>query len=142
VSKYSRLAAAICTVVAAISLTACGNSVRPIQAHTASYTGQPICPVGTTCVREKVIIQDPESDTPNQFLVEDKNRAPMFWVNLGGAASGGEPVCVVNLHLSPIACIGGPWGNYGGQPVLTLYSHGKAYSLTAKDITWIHSHGG
>ena len=100
----------------------------------------PPCQYGVTCVTGKLLIRDPGSDTPHQFLVEDKSGAPMFWVDYGGAWSGGEPVCVVGLHLEALACLGGPEGNYGGEAVVTLYANGRAYSLTAGDITWIHAH--
>ena len=98
------------------------------------------CQYGVTCVTGKLLVRDPGSDTPHQLLVEDKSGAPMFWVDYGGAWSGGEPVCVVSLHLERLACLGGY--DYGGQAVVTLYAHGRAYSLTAGDITWIHAHGG
>ena len=98
------------------------------------------CPAGMTCITGKLLVRDPGSDTPHQFLVLEKNGAPMLWVDYGGTGSGGAPVCVFSLQLEPLACLGGPWGNYGGEPVVTLYAHGRAYSLTAGDITWIHAH--
>ena len=111
------------------------------KAALANPTGaQPPCPPGMTCITGKLLVRDPGSDTPHQFLVLEKNGAPMLWVDYGGTGSGGAPVCVFSLQLEPLACLGGPWGNYGGEPVVTLYAHGRGYSLTAGDITWIHAH--
>lgn len=84
----------------------------------------PECAAGTTCIRSKLLVQDPNSNTPNQFLVEDKNQAPMFWVNVGGAQSGGTPVCVMSLSLEPEACLGGPFtpsNDQGAESAVTLY---------------------
>jgi len=88
----------------------------------------------TTTVTGKLVVRDPGSDHGNQVLVEDKNGAPMFWVNVFGAFSGGEPVCVTDLALRPVACIGGPLGSYGGESSVTLYRDGRAVTLTAGEL--------
>ena len=80
---------------------------------------------GTLTIHGKMVIQDPGSNHGNQFLVEDKNGAPMFWVNMFGAQSGGEPVCAMNLKLQPVICLGGKFGQYGVSPVIVTYTNGK-----------------
>ena len=98
---------------------------------------------GTQVILEKLVVQDPQSDTGNQLLVNDKNGAPMFWVNMFGAQSGGEPFCTTDLHLQPVACFGASqYGQYGSTPDVVLYLGGKRYVLTPRDIAWIHRHGG
>ena len=105
--------------------------------------GTSACPAGLTCITGKLTIRDPGSDTPNQLLVLDKHGAPMLWTNYGGTGSGGEPVCVFSLRLQPLACIGGPWGNYGGRAAVTLYLGGRPVTLTARDLLvltrWAHA---
>ena len=122
--------------LAAVALAGAGLAL-PSQHAAASMTA---CPYGDTCVTGKLVVRDPGSDTPHQLLILDKNGAPMLWTDFGGTGSGGAPVCVFSLQLQPLACLGGPWGNYGGEPVVTLYANGRGYSLTAGDITWIHAH--
>jgi hypothetical protein len=111
-------------------------------AYSQPAQGAVACPATAaapvTCTYGKVIIQDPASSTdkpdPNQLEVLDKNGAPMFWVNVGGAWSGGEPVCVTNLRLRPVACIGGPAGSYGGQASITLYGRAGPVTITAHQL--------
>ena len=130
-------------VAVLLGLFMAGAGAGLVTATAASPAGAaPPCQYGVTCVTGKLLVRDPGSDTPHQFLVLEKNGAPMLWVDYGGTGSGGEPVCVFSLQLEPLACLGGPWGNYGGQAVVTLYANGRAYSLTARDITWIHARGG
>jgi hypothetical protein len=89
----------------------------------------------TTTIPGHLIIRDDGHDGyTSQLLVEDKNGAPMFWVNVFGAQSGGEPVCVTGLRLQPLACIGGPAGSYGGQASVTLYLNGRAVTVTAGEL--------
>lgn len=75
----------------------------------------------------------------NQFLVEDRNGAPMLWTNVGATWSGGTPFCVTDLHLHPVACLGGTPGEDGGQPAVTLYDSGKPVTLTVRDLDWLHA---
>ena len=81
---------------------------------------------GTLTVHGKLVVQDPGSDHGNQLTVLDKNGAPMWWVNMFGAQSGGEPVCAMDLHLRPVICLGGPFGEYGVKPEIVYYSDGIA----------------
>jgi hypothetical protein len=95
------------------------------------------CPAGYTCVRAKLLVQDPGSDTVHQFLVEDKTRSAMFAVNMFGAFSYGEPVCGTGLDLKPRVCINGAQGSYGGHAVLVLYDRGRPVTLTVAQVEQI-----
>jgi hypothetical protein len=90
--------------------------------------------------RNGLVIRDDAGPVPdNPFLITDHNNAPMFWINLFGAFSGGEPVCVTGLRLQPVACLGGPLGSYGGRPVVVLYGPGGGHvTLTMADIRFLH----
>jgi len=89
----------------------------------------------TTTVTGRLVVRDDGRDGyGSQLLVEDRNGAPMFWVNVFGAQSGGEPFCVTDLRLRPVACLGGPLGSYGGQASFTLYWHGRPVTLTAGEL--------
>jgi len=90
------------------------------------------CPAGSRCTYAKVIIQDTGSDSvipnPNQFLVLDKNGAPMFWINVGGAFSGGTDVCVTSLTLRNVSCLTASGG-------LMLSDSGtRPVTLTAREL--------
>ena len=109
---------------------------------------------GTRVILEKLVVQDPGSDKGNQFEVDDKNAAAMFWVNMFGAQSGGEPFCTIDVThgkpWKPTGCLGASqFGQYGSTPAVVLYDRGKRYGLTPRliaaiprIIAWIHSHGG
>lgn len=77
---------------------------------------------GAVTIHGKLVVRDPGSDKGNQFLVEDKNGAPMFWVNMFGAQSGGEPVCAMGLNLRPVICLGGRFGRYGVSAEVVYYN--------------------
>ena len=85
---------------------------------------------GTLTIHGKLVVQDPGSDHGNQLTVLDKNGAPMWWVNMFGAQSGGEPVCAMDLHLRPVICLGGPFGEYGVKPEIVYYSDGHLVRVT------------
>lgn len=122
---------AVVALLAAVFVTACAGVV-------AAGAG-----TGVQVIREKVVVLDPGSDKGNQLEVDDKNGAPMFWVNMFGAQSGGEPFCTTDLHLQPVTCLGvREYGQYGSTPAVVLYVGGKRYVLTPRDIAWIHRHGG
>jgi len=80
-------------------------------------------------VHGKLLVQDPHSDTGNQLLVNDKNGAPMFWVNMFGAQSGAEPVCAMDFKLRPVICLGGKYGQYGVTPQIVYYRSGKIWKI-------------
>lgn len=104
------------------------------------------CADNTTCMSGALAVQDPQSDEfpRNQLVVSDKDNAPMFWVNVGGAWSAANPFCVTDLSiLKPVICVGGPVANGQGEPVVTFYTNGKVTAtLTQRDVQWIHNHGG
>lgn len=65
----------------------------------------------------------------NPFVIVDHNNAPMFWVNVGGAFSGAQPICVTALNVmapDPICMM----------PNGSLRLNGA--TLTAGDIRWLH----
>lgn len=113
----------------------CLAAPPPPALAVARYGVAHTCPANVTCIIGKLIVRDPGSDTPNQALFEDKNGAPMFWINYGGAWSGGEPVCVVGLHLQRLVCMG---IGYGGSPTVTFYGPGGAVTWTRKDVRFVH----
>ena len=112
-------------------------AVGALGASMATASAPPPCPPGTTCMTGKLLLRDPGSDTVSQILVEDKNGAPMLWVNVFGLYSGGEPVCNTGLDLQPRTCIGGAQGSYGGQALLTLYAGGRQASLDFAQLAWL-----
>lgn len=85
---------------------------------------------GTLTVNGKLVVRDPGSDHGNQFTVEDKNGAPMFWINMFGAQSGAEPVCAMNFNLQPVICLGGRYGQYGVTPEIVYYNNGKVTAIS------------
>lgn len=83
----------------------------------------------TQVIREKLVVTDPNSNSGNQLDVEDKNGAPMFWVNMFGAQSGAEPVCAMDFNLQPVICLGGKFGSYGVKPEIVYYRNGKVWKI-------------
>lgn len=77
---------------------------------------------GAVTIHGKLVVRDPGSDRGNQFLVEDKNGAPMLWDNMFGLQSGGEPVCAMGLNLKPVICLGGRFGQYGVTAEVVYYN--------------------
>lgn len=116
----------------------------PLPAQMAARTVP--CPADyASCQTGPIDVIDGSKTALNQFVVSDPSDAPQFSVGVGGAASWANPVCVTNDPLtSPplriVACIGGPWNNQQGRPLVTLFgAHGHAYTLTIGDIIWLHA---
>ena len=130
-SRLQRRAAAVILALAGLA------GFAAVGASMATAGAAPPCLQGMTCITGKLLLRDPGSDTTSQLLVEDKNGAPMAWVNVFGLYSGGEPVCVTGLRLQPLACIGGPQGSYGGQAAVTLYAGGRQASLDFAQLAWL-----
>jgi hypothetical protein len=82
--------------------------------------------------------------TGPQFTVEDKNGAPMAWVNLYGLYSGGDGglmpgglVCVTYKTSASVACLT-PEGDLTLTPTGKNGPTGPARTLTPADINWLH----
>ena len=102
------------------------------------------CPQDMTCITGKLQVRDPGSDTGPQFTVEDKNGAPMAWVNLYGLYSGGDGglmpgglVCVTYKTSASVACLT-PEGDLTLTPTGKNGPAGPARTLTPGDINWLH----
>jgi hypothetical protein len=102
------------------------------------------CPQDMTCITGKLQVRDPGSDTGPQFTVEDKNGAPMAWVNLYGLYSGGDGglmpgglVCVTYKTSASVACLT-PEGDLTLTPAGKNGPAGPARTLTPADINWLH----
>lgn len=79
----------------------------------------------TETIHEKLVVQDPNSDKGNQFTVEEKNKAAMFWTNYAGTQSA-EPYCIISEQLKPVICFGGKLGDIIVSPEIVFYnSQGK-----------------
>lgn len=128
-------------ILTAAALLASGT-ITIGHAHDAHRT--PACPAGYTCTSDPVDFIDQSQTADPQFIVSDPSNAPQFSVGTGGAASWANPLCITNNPLtSPplrfVACIGGPWGNGQGAPLVTLYdARNRPVSLTITDIRFLH----
>jgi hypothetical protein len=137
------LAVALAVMFAAVSGAAAATLASQSPRH---------CPAGPAVQCVRMTASGPQAgqlitDKPGRrgftsvpWMVTDYRGAPMAFVNFWGLFSGGEPVCVLSVrHLRPVACIGGPLGSYGGQPVIVLYGSGESRQvLTGQDIAYLH----
>lgn len=127
----------------AVAMLTLASGVLPAQAARPD-AARAKCPPhqnAPTCVEGSVIFwENPAQQEGNQFIQEDDSGAPQFWVGVGGAASGANPFCVTARDvLHWVACLGGPWSNQHGEPVMTLYGpHGHGFTLTIADIRFLH----
>lgn len=137
--KTLRRAVAAVALVAALGAMFFFGIAAADQAHApAARAATASCPLNTTCIPHKLLVQDPVKGCTNEFEVNDPDGAPMLWINCGGEGSGGEPVCAFGLNLKPLACLGGPWGNYGARATIVLYSGSKKETLTYHDLAELH----
>lgn len=84
---------------------------------------------GTLTVSGQLVVREQGPTCGNAEILEDYHGAPMWWVNCYGAQSGAEPVCAMGFHLEPVACLGGPYGEYGVKPEVVLYRNGKIWRV-------------
>ena len=130
ISRITAAAASLITVTGCLVL-----------AHPAAVQDCPPGQAAAHCVKGTIIIwEDPAHPSGNQLIQEDNSGAPQFWVGVGGAASGANPFCVTDRTVTRFkACLGGPWGNGQGEPLLTLFdARGRPVTLTVRDIRYLH----
>lgn len=84
---------------------------------------------GLLTVHGRLLVREQGPTCANAEELDDYHGAPMWWVNCFGAQSGAEPVCAMGFHLEPVACLGGPFGEYGVKPEIVLYHNGKVWKV-------------
>lgn len=135
--------AGLLVMAAAIAAGVCLAAPPPAVAGTQA------CPAGATCL-PVLLITNGAQGMGAPFLIEDNEGRPpgqnaaMFWID-GFQAGSVNPVCAaaVSPYLAREACLGGPpFDATGGHPVLALWDGTRWQVLTARDIRWIHAHGG
>ena len=131
-----------------ILLGVAGAALAAVQVISFTVRASSSTMPDTTTIQQKLVVQDLAHDCGNKEIILDPNRAPMWWVNCGGAQSGGEPVCVIKTQvingkvvLVPDICIGGPPVIYpDGSSVpaeLTMWLNGKPVTLTVTQLFWV-----
>jgi hypothetical protein len=131
------LAVATAIAIAGIILFVTGYQ----KAHGAIACPANKCVWVTKSVGE-LIKEQPGADNSTPWMIEDKNGAPMAWVNLFGLYSGGDGgqmpgglICVSYGTISTVACL-----TPNGTLQLSDDNGKTQQTLTAKDIEWIHAH--
>lgn len=77
------------------------------------------------------------------FLVADWQGTPQFFVSCGQVATGDLPLCVTDPHYRMVGCLSpGTWDAAKGQYTGPAFLEVGGVRLTARDIAWIHAHGG
>lgn len=118
-------AMALCVTIIGIGLTVIAHQhSTTICSNNPCYVQMP-----NNGVTGLQITDSKGSVVDNPFYIEDWNHDPMFWVNVGGAFSGAQEICVtaLNIFQRMPACI---------KPNGTLTLNGQ--TLTAADIRKLH----